>query len=306
MPFLRNYYITLLLLLTLFYFYGCSPYSDDDFFEPVKTNNYEFDAYQGDTGFELDSSYNINPNERTEINLESFDGQNTADIVAIFIGDTTKINENKIIVYCHDKMNNIDYYWPRLELLAKLGLEEYGILAVDYRGYGKSTGTPSESGLYADINAALVWLESNGLTSDRLIMYGYGLGSAVAIELTQNPRSLVPSKLIIESPLASIESLVQDTTLQATPSSYVTNLDFDNVSKMKNITQPLLWIHGTEDKVYPIDTQGSLVFNQHTGIKNVDKFEFRIVGASHYNVPEKFPNGVEGYRFDVLTFLSLP
>ena len=283
---------------------ACSPINDEDYFEPEKTNSYTLDAYQGNTGFQLDSSYSIDDTLIQEINLESNDGNSTANIVGIYVGDISKININKVIVYCHDKSKNIDYYWPRIKLLAKTGLEEHGIFIIDYRGYGKSEGKPNENGFYADINTAIVWLEEQGLTGERLIMYGYGLGSAVAVELTESPRSLTPAKIILEAPIASFESLIQDTTLQSTPSSYLSDLDFNNVDKMKNITQPLMWIHGTEDKIYDINSQGQFLYDQHTGVVNTDKFSRLIEGASHVNIPQKFDNGLEGYVFEVLTFIT--
>ena len=283
---------------------ACSPLNDEDYFEPEKTNSYSLDSYRGDTGFQLDDSYAIDNTLFQEINLESNDGKNTTNIVGIYVGDVSKIDVNKVIVYCHDKSKNIDYYWPRIKLLAKTGLEEHGIFIIDYRGYGKSEGKPDENGFYADINAAIVWLEEQGLTGDRLIMYGFGLGSTVAVELTESPRSLTPAKIILEAPIASFESLIQDTTLQSTPRSYLSDLDFNNVDKMKNITQPLMWIHGTEDKVYNINSQGQFLYDQHSGTENTDKFSRRIAGASHENIPQKFDNGLEGYVFDILTFIS--
>jgi len=295
----------LLINLCLHLLLACSPISDDEFFEPEKTDTYLLEKYNGETGFDLGSNFNILPSQVNEINLESNDGKSITNISGIFLGNINQINTKTVIVYCHDKSKNIDYYWPRLQILAQLDLNDFGIFAVDYRGYGKSEGTPSESGFYADVNAALVWLEDQGLTGDRLIMYGYGIGSAVAIELTSNPRSLTPAKLIIESPLASIESLIQDTTLQSTPSAFLTELKFDNVSKMRHITQPLMWLHGSADKVYDIENQGELLFNQHTGTETVDKFAHRIDGASHENVPLLFANGTSGYVFEILSFINL-
>jgi len=288
-------------LLSSLFILACSPFNDEDYFEPEKTNSYALDSYQGDTGFQLDSSYSIDNTLFQEIKLESNDGKTTTNIVGIYVGDVNKININKVIVYCHDKSKNIDYYWPRIKLLAKTGLEDFGIFIIDYRGYGKSDGKPDEHGLYADINTAIVWLEEQGLTGDRLIMYGFGLGSAVAIELTESPRSLTPAKIILEAPIASFESLIQDTTLQSTPPSYISELEFNNIDKIKNITQPLMWLHGTEDKVYNIDTQGQILYDQHPGTEN---FAFRVEGANHNTVPQNFISGLDGYVNNVLAFIS--
>ena len=293
--------IQILILANCSILLACSPFNDADYFEPEKTNNYALDFYDGETGFQLDLSYSI-PNNRFEvITLESNDGKSTTNIFGVFVGDKDKININKIIVYCHDKSKNIDYYWPRIKLLAKMGLDDYGIFIVDYRGYGRSEGAPSEPGFYADINAAIVWLENQGLTGDRLIMYGYGLGSAAAVELTESPRSLTPAKIILEAPIASFELLLQDSTSQATPPSYISDLKFNNIDKMKNITQPLMWLHGTEDTVYHIDSQGQFLYEQHSGAEN---FAVRVEGANHDNIPQNFVSGLEGYVNNILSFIS--
>ena len=91
----------------------------------------------------------------------------------------------------------MDFYWQRAKLLANVGgKNKYGVLMIDYRGYGMSEGKPSEEGMYTDVNTALNWLKKSGLTNDRLVMYGFSLGTAPACELTANTRDMVPSILI--------------------------------------------------------------------------------------------------------------
>ena len=118
---------------------------------------------------------------------------------------------------------------------------------IDYRGYGLSEGSPTEEGIYADVTAAIEWLSENGLKDNRLVMYGFSMGSAAACELTVLPSNITPSALILEAPFASAALMVQDASQIAMPASFVTNLKIDNAEKIKHIAQPFLWMHGDAD-----------------------------------------------------------
>ncbi len=297
--------LTTPIILVLVYVLGsCAKINESTFFEPVRSSQYLRDAYQGKVDFTLDSRFDIDQALINPVSFSSFDGQATANLQGVYLGDLNEITNRKVIVYCHDKPGNLDYYWPRIKLLGNLGPEEYGILAFDYRGYGKSDGSPREESIYADTDAALRWLQDKGVTSQQLILYGYGLGAAAAIELSAHPRSLTPQKIILEAPFASIEALLQNDLLQNIPVEYLTNLRFDNADKIKQVSQPLLWLHGNDDKIFRLGNQGQVVFNAHPGVKAETKFAYKISGANHYNVPEKFDNGFDGYLVAVLSFLQ--
>jgi len=283
---------------------SCAPFEDEKFFEPVKTNTYQYEQYTGPHFFDLGEDDRIPIDKRTEITLESDNGISLVDVNAVFVGNVDDIPTTHIILYCHDKNHNIDFYWERIQLLAKLGLDAYGILIIDYRGYGKSNGSTDEFSLIADVDAGIRWLQEKGLTEDRLTLYGYGLGAAPAISLTTQPRSLSPSRIILESPFASMESLIQSSTNLAIPGNYLSDLKFDNATKIKNMIQPLLWIHGDKNETYPLDSQGEVVFKHHPGIENEKKFALRIANANHYDTPLQFPLGLDGYVLEIATFLS--
>ena len=298
----KLFVIVLLILL-----WACSPYEDESYFEPVKTDNYLLDNFSGDTDFKLDSSYDIAGGNINPINFDSFDGKTTATLHGIYIGDLASISTNTIIIYCHDKTGNIDNYWQRLKLLAQLGLDQYGILAFDYRGYGKSTGETSENSLNADLAAAISWLEPQGLSGDRLILYGFGLGTAPVVELAANPRTLSPSKIILEAPIASMELILQEALYQSIPGHFLTDLKLNNVGKIKAVNQPLLWLHGAKDKIYPIE-HGQLVYAAHPGIEGTDKFKLTVSNASHRDIPPLIStiesDSYAQYKNSLLTFFQ--
>src|SRR5437867_7938918 len=86
------------------------------------------------------------------------------------------------------------------------GADGYGVLLVEYRGYGGNPGSPSEAGLYHDGRAALAFLEREGITGRRLVLYGESLGSAVAVQLAATREV---GALVLESPFTSIAAVAR-------------------------------------------------------------------------------------------------
>lgn len=221
-------------------------------------------------------------------------------IYAIYIGDIGKIATDTVIMYCHGNKWNMDFYWQRAKLLANTGSkDQYGVLMIDYRGYGMSSGTPTENGMYADVDAALKWLSNEGLSNSRLMMYGFSLGSAPATMLTSNPRSMVPSKLILESPFASAATMVDDASQLALPPGYVTTFKIDNSQEIKSVTQPFMWMHGLSDTFLNWQTNGLAVYNNYQGTY---KEEHLVPNANHGQVP--LLDGLIKYSTDLYTFIK--
>lgn len=261
---------------------------------------YYLDAYTGEVDFILDESYTIPDSLVHLFTLESDNNGDVATIYALYIGRMEEIATDTVILYCHGNRDHMDFYWQRAKLMANTGgKNRFGVMMFDYRGYGLSEGTPSEENLYADANAALEWLKSYGLTGERLVMYGYSLGSAPATELTAFPRALVPSKLVLESPFASSETMVQDGTKLSLPASFFTNAKIDNADKIEEVEQPFLWLHGTEDDFLALETHGETVFKNYKGLYSE---AHRVDGAGHNDVP--LVVGFENYLSTLEHFLE--
>lgn len=193
----------------------------------------------------------------------------------------------------------MDFYWQRAKLLAHTrGKNHYGVMMMDYRGYGLSAGKPSENGMYADVDACMKWLKEKGLTNDRLIIYGFSLGTASATELTANPRTLIPSKLILEAPFASTSVMVQDASQLNMPSDYFTDVKVDNAEEIKKVNQPFLWLHGTSDLFLNYKTHGQVVYDHYKGSYQE---KYLVDGADHGEVPKKM--GFEKYLEVVGAFI---
>jgi pimeloyl-ACP methyl ester carboxylesterase len=265
---------------------------DDNLFNANsnKIEKYELNNYKGEVDFTLDASYTI-PSTLVNlftINSKAVDETMGTKIYAVYIGDTTRIATDTVIMYCHGNKDHMDFYWPRAQLLANTSSKNrYGVLMLDYRGYGLSEGKPSESGLAVDVDAGLQWLKAKGLSGERLIMYGFSMGSIPATRLTAEPRSLKPSRLILEAPIASAEAMVQDASALALPGSFFTDLKTDNAALIKGVKQPFMWIHGTEDDFLNVRTQGEVVYKNYGGSPG-NKEPHLIPGAGHSNVPVYF------------------
>jgi len=258
----------------------------DDFLYNPNYNpitEYKLDEYEGEVEFRLPDSMKI---EKNMINLFQIESNNNGDkkkLWAVYLGDMSRINTDTVILYCHGNKDHMDFYYPRAQLLAwSGGLHRYGVMMFDYRGFGLSEGTPNESGLYADTEAAMLWLKENGLTSDRLIIYGFSMGTAPATKLTANGENLQPSKLILEAPFASAEVFVQDGAGLSIPGSYIVNLSINNAEEIKAVDKPFLWIHGRNDAFISMITHGEKVFANYNGSNG---FACRVDGADHSDCP---------------------
>jgi alpha/beta superfamily hydrolase len=290
------------IIISVFLLSSCLRLDDNFYNLEDKITEYKLDNYTGEQDFILDNSYYIPDSLIHHFTLASKgpEDNNAITIHAIYIGSITKIQTDTVIMYCHGNKWHMDFYWQRAKLLAHTsGKNKYGVLMIDYRGYGLSEGEPTENGLYADVDAALQWLKLNGLTNNRLMIYGFSMGSAPACELSNKPRSMIPSKLILEAPFASADVMANDGSGLNMPGSFFTNLKIDNAEEIKTISQPFCWIHGTNDNFLNINTHGEVVYKNYHGIYQE---AHRIPSADHGEVPAKM--GFTNYLNTLSTFIK--
>jgi fermentation-respiration switch protein FrsA (DUF1100 family) len=153
------------------------------------------------------------------------------------------------LLYCHGNAGNVSHRLPKLRALHdRLGLS---ILVFDYRGYGRSAGTPDERGTYADARAMRAWLRQRG--PDPAIYLGTSLGAAVAAALAaEDP----PAALVLEAPFASVQAMAHATVPGA---GWLFHTRYPTVEMVGGARAPLLVLHGDADEVVPI-RQGRAVF----------------------------------------------
>ena len=153
------------------------------------------------------------------------------------------------ILYLHGYNQNIGKNIDPARTLNKLG---YDVLLVDYRGYGKSSGKfPSERQLYADAEVAWNYLvKTRNIPPDRIIIYGYSLGGAIAIELaTRHPGA---ASLIVQGSFTSMSAMVAISPWSKLfPMQLLLTQKFDSIAKVKSLKTPVLYIHGTADRYVP-------------------------------------------------------
>ncbi len=157
------------------------------------------------------------------------------------------------VVVCHGNAGNIG---DRLDLAEMLHGLRLNVLLFDYRGYGKSTGTPDEEGLYRDAEAG--WREAlrrgNGNPLHTFV-FGESLGTGPATWLaTQNQ----VGALLLEAPFTSIPDAAARH-FPWLPARRLTRTKFDNHSRIAHIEAPLLILHSPQDEVIPFD-QGRALF----------------------------------------------
>ncbi len=174
-------------------------------------------------------------------------------------------------LWFHGNAGNISHRLENLELLHdELGVS---VFLFDYRGYGRSEGTPSEEGTYRDGEAALAYLRSRAdVDADRIIYFGRSLGAGVAVELAVGEP---PFALILESPVPSIPELARRH-YPFLPVWPLIGTKYDSLGKIDKIAAPLLVLHGDRDDVVPF-AAGRELFEA----ANEPKEFYTIRGAGH-------------------------
>jgi pimeloyl-ACP methyl ester carboxylesterase len=274
-----------LIILAICIITACRKRLDDFVFNSDDNiTSYQLDNFTDEVTLQVGSEYQIDPGNIHQFFIPLESNGEQLEIAAIYTGDTLDIATDTVIMYCHGNKDHMDFYWPRQKLLSNIGQKhQYGVLMIDYPGYGLSTGKSTEERLYESTNAALNWLKSKGLSSDQLIMYGYSLGTAPACQISaHNTYILQPSKLILEAPFASTEVMTQDAALINMPASFFTDVKLDNAEEIKTVNIPLLWIHGVADSYLNIETHGEVVFLNYQGPY---KEAIRVPGGEHEDTP---------------------
>ena len=149
------------------------------------------------------------------------------------------------LLYLHGNAGNVAQRWYWIRELSALPAD---VLAMDYRGYGRSEGEPSERGIYLDAEAAYRWLtETRGVPPSRLVIYGKSLGGAPACELATR---LPCAGVILQSTFTSIPDMAGEI-IPLFPAGWFVGTSFDNESKVAEIAAPKLIVHSRTDELVP-------------------------------------------------------
>lgn len=158
---------------------------------------------------------------------------------------------NAPLLYLHGAAANLALRAWRIKTLNELG---FSVLAIDWRGYGRSSGRASEEGLRLDAEAALRWLSARA-DLDRIVILGESLGANLAVEMAATH---AVGALVLESPFYSLLDLLSRR-LPMMPIGFFLRDRFRSDLRIKAIKPPLLVQHGRRDFTVPFP-QGERLF----------------------------------------------
>jgi fermentation-respiration switch protein FrsA (DUF1100 family) len=198
--------------------------------------------------------------------------------------------DHPVIMISHGNACNISHMLDYANILTGMNLQ---VFLFDYRGYGRSTGTPSEKGIYMDAQAAYDYLvNEERIAADNIILFGQSLGAAAAIDVAI--KNYIRS-IIIEGAFTSTRDMAK-TMFPLSIVSFLLPSNYNNLEKMVLITAPKLIVHGEHDEIVPF-FMGKTLFEASMD----PKYFYAIKGAGHNDT---FIVGGKRYFEDIAYFAN--
>jgi len=208
-------------------------------------------------------------------------GPNMLDSINVLVfnaGDSVKsdsMNSKGLILYFHGNRGNLQRWGRYAPDFTQYG---YDVMMIDYRGYGKSSGTPSEENLYFD--GAALYQFAKRRNAERLIIYGRSLGSAVASRLAADQSC---DLLVLETPFDNLRGVIPSPWNFLAPILPLRHR-MSNVDHLKLVDERVVIFHGTEDPIVPLNSALRL----RPLLKRPDDFII-IPGGRHRNLGRTEP-----------------
>lgn len=179
-------------------------------------------------------------------------------------------NPRGVVLYFHGNAGSVASWYQ-----VGLDLSAYGVdvFLIDYRTYGKSRGEMSEEGLYRDGEAAYAYLVGRGVEPSSIVVHGRSLGSSVATHVAHQSEV---AGLVLETPFTSLVTLAEELYPFLIP-RLLLRYEMDNLSRVKAIDIPTWVVHGTNDRVVPVE-HGKEVFRASAGA-----WELTIIEGGGHN-----------------------
>jgi len=168
----------------------------------------------------------------------------TADREKVIVWHVPPRGEKPVVLYFHGNGGALRYRADRFRALTADGT---GLIALSYRGYGGSTGSPTEAGLIADAAEAYAFAAAH-YPAERIVAWGESLGSGVAIALAATHKF---GRLVLEAPFTSAAD-VGARAYWFLPVRLLMKDQFRSDARIGKVTAPLLILHGARDAVVPI------------------------------------------------------
>ena len=193
------------------------------------------------------------------------------------------------LIFFHGNAGNVSHRLDSIRLFHQSGLN---VFIIDYRGYGRSEGVPSEEGTYLDALAAWHYLTgTRQIPSGNIVIAGRSLGGAVAAWLATRTR---PAALILESTFSSV-ALMGKKYYPYLPVALLTRIHYSTIDRLPLVKVPVMIIHSVNDEIIPYE-QGRQIFE----IANHPKFFLTIRG----NHNDGFLLSGNRYRNGIQTFVQ--
>ena len=161
------------------------------------------------------------------------------------------------LLYLHGNGGNIGHRLDQIEVFHRLGLN---VFIIDYRGYGASSGKPSEDGTYQDALAAWTYLtQQKRLAPERIVLFGESLGGSIAAWLAARQP---PAGLVIYASFTSVPEIAQ-ALYPMFPASRLVRYRYDTRAALGNVNCPVLILHSPKDEIIPFSHGQALLEAAH-------------------------------------------
>lgn len=188
-----------------------------------------------------------------DVHVTPADAQLSFETVALHTEDGERLHgwwvpapdERGVVLFCHGNAGNVSGRLGTVEALHDRGLST---LVFDYRGFGRSTGRPSEDGLYRDAEAAWRYLtDERDIDADRIVVLARSLGSGPALWLATRH---APAALVLEAAFTSVPDVAAEH-YPLLPARALVRTRFPNLERIEQLRAPLLLVHSRDDRVIP-------------------------------------------------------
>ena len=164
------------------------------------------------------------------------------------------------VLFCHGNAGNMGDRLDTLQIINTLGLN---VLIFDYRGFGRSEGSPNEKGTYLDAEAAWNYLVGEKeIAPGQVIVWGRSLGGAIAARTAAHHRVGI---VVVESTFTSLKDLADDL-FTWVPAWLLTNYAYETAHYLENLDVPVLVIHSRDDEIIPFH-HGERLYDSLNGPK---------------------------------------
>jgi fermentation-respiration switch protein FrsA (DUF1100 family) len=197
------------------------------------------------------------------------------------------------VLHCHGNAGNIT---GRLEIARQLVRLGASVFLFDYRGYGRSEGSPTEWGVLEDARAARKEFSRRaGAGEAEIVLLGRSLGGGVAVDLAARDGA---RGLILESTFTDLPE-VASLHYPFLPAKWLLRTRLDSLSKIRHYLGHVLQFHGTDDRIVPLE-MGKRLFAAVPGREGVQKEFFLWDGGDHNQHPPPEYYEAMGRFFDRL------